>query len=358
MQIYREKYLDFGPTLASEKLLEDDGLTVHHETLRLWLKADGLWQARRVRKAHRKRRERRARFGELLQLDGSIHAWFDGVEKKQCLMNMVDDATGKTLALMDTGETTRAAFALLKWWIMTAGIPLAIYVDLKSLYISPKSLRYTDEDDLVEPEWLTHFSRACKALGIEVIKAYSPQAKGRVERNHGVYQDRFVKELRLRGIQTIEGANKLLQSRFIDSLNNKFMKMPASMDDAHVALMEDQNLDDIMCWEYTRTVYNDWIIRFDNQLLQIQKTSAIRVRPKQKITLKRHLNGKITLWSKGIKIPYRFTERQEKEQHKQPAGHDKLKCSDHSRKNKSKTPWGQFNPGWLKQTKENLLATT
>jgi hypothetical protein len=120
-----------------------------------------------------------------------------------------------------------------------------------------------------------------------------------VERNHGVYQDRFVKELRLRGINTIEGANKRLQGGFIDSLNNKFMKSPASLEDAHVVLMGEQNLDDILCWEYTRTVYNDWIIRFENQLLQIQKTSSIRVRPKQKIILKRHLNGKITLWSKG-----------------------------------------------------------
>ena len=316
LALYEEKYWDFGPTLATEKLLENDKLKLHAETLRLWLKAAGLWLPKRQRKAHRSRRVRRTRFGELLQLDGSIHAWFTGIATKQCLMNLIDDATGKTLALLDSGEATDAAFRLLKWWIKLHGIPMAIYVDLKSLYISPKSLRHTD-DDLVEPEWLTHFSRACKMLGIEVIKAYSPQAKGRVERNHGVYQDRFVKELRLRGIQTIEGANKLLQSYFIDNLNNKFMKAPASMEDSHVPLLAEQNLDDILCWEYTRTVYNDWIIRFENQLLQIQKTHTIRVRPKQKIILKRHLNGKITLWSKGQKIPYCFTERQIKEEKKE-----------------------------------------
>ena len=272
-------------------------------------------------------------------------------------MNLIDDATGKTLALLDTGETTDATFRLLKWWVKLHGIPMAIYVDLKSLYISPKSLRHTDEDDLVEPEWLTHFSRACKALGIEVIKAYSPQAKGRVERNHGVYQDRFVKELRLRGIQTIEGANKLLQGRFIDNLNNKFMKHPASMEDAHVTLMDGQNLDDILCWEYTRTVYNDWIIRFENQLLQIQKTNTIRVSPKQKITLKRHLNGKITLWSKGTKIPYCFIERQMKDEKKLAKPLSSEKRSQNSRESKLKSPWSQFNPGWLKQTKEHLEAT-
>lgn len=355
--LYQEKYWDFGPTLAAEKLLEDDGLKLHAETLRLWLKTEGLWQPRRARRVHRARRARRARFGELLQLDGSIHAWFSGLVSKQCLMNLIDDATGKTLALLDVGETTDAAFRLLKWWIKLHGIPLAIYVDLKSLYISPKSLRHRDEDDLVEPEWLTHFSKACKVLGIEVIKAYSPQAKGRVERNHGVYQDRFVKELRLKGIQTIEGANKLLQRGFIDNLNKKFMKAPTSLEDAHVGLMAGQNVDEILCWEYTRTVHNDWIIRFNNHYLQIQKTSSNGVRPKQTITVKKHLNGKITLWNKGQKIPYCFIEQRAKEPDKRPTGHDLLKCSQHARKNKSKTPWGQFNPGWLKKTTEHLQAT-
>ncbi len=355
--LFKEKYWDFGPTLAAEKLDEDDKIKVSVETLRTWLKSEGLWLPKRKRKAHRSRRARRSRFGELLQMDGSIHAWFTGIETKQCLMNFVDDATGKTLALLDTGETTDVAFRLLKWWIKLHGIPMAIYVDLKSLYISPKSLRHNDEDVLVEPEWLTHFSRACKSLGIEVIKAYSPQAKGRVERNHGVYQDRFVKELRLRGINTIEGANKLLQSRFIDSLNKKFIKTPASTEDAHIALMPEQNLDDIMCWEYTRTVHNDWVVRFENQLLQIQKTRLAHVRPKQKVTLKRHLNGKITIWCKGVKLSYSLIEHRVKEQ-KETKEYTHQARSKNSRENKSKSPWSQFNPGWLKQSKEHLEAIT
>lgn len=354
--LYCEKYWDFGPTLATEKLLEDDELSLHAETLRQWLKEAGIWMPRRVRKAHRTRRKRRSCFGELLQLDGSIHEWLPGIEKKQCLMNMIDDATGKTLALLDTGETTDAAFRLLKWWIKMHGIPMAIYVDLKSLYISPKSLRYGDEDDLVEPEWLTHFSKACKTLGIEIIKAYSPQAKGRVERNHGVYQDRFVKELRLRNIQTIEAANQLLQKGFIDKLNQKFMKEPQSPNDAHIALRAEQDLDDILCWEYTRTVHNDWIIRFESQYLQIQKRHANKVRPKQIITLKKHLNGKITLWNKGEKIPYCFIDKPIKED-KKLKGHDLIERSQNGRQSKTKSPWNQFNPGWLKKTKEHLQAT-
>lgn len=356
LSLYEEKYWDFGPTLAAEKLLEEDNYMLHPETLRLWLKEALIWLPKRQRKAYRTRRARRSRFGELLQLDGSIHAWLPGVASKQCLMNMVDDATGKTLALLDTGETTDAAFRLLKWWIKLHGIPLAIYVDLKSLYISPKSLKQTEEDELVEPEWLTHFSKACKVLGIEVIKAYSPQAKGRVERNHGVYQDRFVKELRLRNTQTIEEANKRLQGGFIDNLNKKFMKSPASDEDAHVPLLDEQNLDDILCWEYTRTVYNDWIIRFENQLLQIQKTSSMQVRPKQQITLKRHLNKKITLWNKGQKIPFCFVEKTAAEK-KPLLGHDLAERSRNGRKSKTKSPWGQFNPSWLKKTNEHLTTT-
>jgi transposase len=244
IKLYVEKYIGFGPTLASEKLEEEDGLQVHPETLRLWLKKEGLWSRHRKRKSYRSHRDRRPRFGELLQLDGSIHAWFDGIEQKQCLMNMVDDATGKTLSLMDYGETTRSALSLLKWWIMDAGIPAAIYVDLKSLSVSPKSLKKKLEDceELIEPEWLTCFSASCKKLGIEVIKAYSAQAKGRVERNHAVYQDRFVKELKLKNIKTIEGANALLSGGFINKLNEKFAKAAESDEDAHLPLSVNDDL--------------------------------------------------------------------------------------------------------------------
>ena len=132
LELYMDKYEGFGPTFCSEKLEEDDGIIINPETLRLWLKEAGFWLKRRKRKLHRSRRARRPKFGELLQLDGSIHSWFGDENKKQCLMNLVDDATGKTLALMDYGETTRSALALLKWWIQDAGIPMAIYVDLKS----------------------------------------------------------------------------------------------------------------------------------------------------------------------------------------------------------------------------------
>lgn len=352
LKLYEERYWDFGPTLAAEKLREEDGHQVHAETLRLWLKASGKWLPRRKRKAHRSRRMRRARFGELLQLDGSIHAWLPGVDGKQCLMNLVDDATGKTLSLLASGETTEATFRLLKWWIEMHGVPMAVYVDLKSLYVSPKSLRVSDEDELVEAQWLTHFSRACQTLGIEVIKAYSPQAKGRVERSHGVYQDRLVKELRLKSVRTLEGANAVLQGGFINHLNRQFMKLPASEEDAHVGLMGDEDLDTILCWEHTRTVQNDWVIQFENQLFQIHKSHDRQVAPKQKIKVKKQLNGKITLWAKNSQIPYCLIKQRHKQEEKKVAReYSSEKRSQVARANKEKSPWSQFNPGWLKQTK-------
>ena len=222
-------------------------------------------------------------------------------------------------------------------------------------YISPKSLRYSDEDDLVEPEWLTHFSKACKHLGIEIIKAYSPQAKGRVERNHAVYQDRFVKELRLKGIKDIKAANQCLKNGFIDNLNYKFMKIPRSMDNAHVGLTKGQKLTNILCWEYQRVVHNDWTIRFENKRLQIPKSTR-HIRPKHKLSVKKHLNGKLTLSYKEKLVPYSFVACEVQTQEKPRLGHDSNKRSQIARANKNKTPWGQFNPNWLKKTAEHTEA--
>ncbi len=359
LELYQEEYLGFGPTLASEKLQERNGLTVHRETLRLWLKTAGLWERHRRRRQYRTRRARRARYGELLQLDGSIHAWFSGNDKKQCLMNMVDDATGKTLALVDFGETTRAALSLLKWWIVESGIPLAIYVDLKSLYVSPKNARKGDDEDeeLVEPEWLTHFSKACKKLGIEIIKAYSSQAKGRVERNHGVYQDRFVKELKLQKIYTIEGANQLLSTGFINQLNEKFAKPAREDEDAHVPLYG-HDLDQILCWEYPRQVKNDWTIQFERQCYQIEKSKTVAVQPKQKILVRRHLDTSISLWHKGQRLPFCPIEKpgvKQKVSVKQE--YDPVLRSDNARKNKHKTPWGKHNPEWIKPAAQVIVKT-
>jgi transposase len=209
LSLYQQKYFEFGPTFAVEKLLEDDQEVINAETLRLWLKKEGLWSKKRKHKIYRERRERRARFGELLQIDGSIHHWFSD-ERNDCLLNIVDDATGITFALLDKGETTKILLICLRKWIERYGIPKAVYVDFKSVYVSPKHLKEKYDDDLLIKEGFSVFEQACKKLNIEIIKAYSPQAKGRVERKHGVFQDRLVKDLKLYGIKTIEAANRYL----------------------------------------------------------------------------------------------------------------------------------------------------
>jgi transposase len=335
---YQTLYEDFGPTLATEKLMEE-GFTIHHETLRQWLLSRNIWQRKRKRKTHRQRRERKAQFGELVQMDGSVHDWF-GEDKLTCLINMVDDATGKTLSLLDTGETTEGIFRTLQCWVERYGIPLALYVDLKNAYISHKN------------DGWSHFQLACAHLGIQLIKAYSPQAKGRVERNHAVYQDRFVKEIKLRGIKTIEGGNALLfGGGFTDNLNKKFEKIPRCPLSAHRS-SDGLNLNNIFCWEYQRVLMNDWTLSFHTKLFQITKAFGDTVRPKSKITIKRHLNGALSFWYKEAQLSVKeIIERPEKTVTKLEPARQILSRSEYGRLNKTRSPWRQFNPQWLHKPK-------
>jgi transposase len=206
---YRQRYHDFGPTFAAEKLAEHEGIAVSGETLRQWLLAEGLWQRSRRSNPYRSRRDRRSCFGELVQFDGSHHDWFEGRRGKCCLMNMVDDARGRSLSMLFEQETTEAAMTLLSSWIRKYGIPQAAYCDRNNAFVSNREPSIQEQLAGLEPR--SHFQRACDKLGIQVITARSPQAKGRVERSHGVYQDRFIKELRLAGISTIAEANRFLE---------------------------------------------------------------------------------------------------------------------------------------------------
>jgi transposase len=286
---YSSRYEVFGPTLASEYLAED-GFQIDHETLRRLLLKHGLWQRHRKRSPYRQRRERKAQFGELLQIDGSIHDWL-GTGKHSCLLNLIDDATGKTWSQLAEGETTRIVFQVLWHWISTYGIPLAIYVDLKNVYVSPKAGS------------LSHFEVACKKLGIRVIKARSPQAKGRVERNHAVYQDRLVKDLALKGVKTIADANAVLNKGFIANLNRKFEKPPSNPHSAHL-VVKDLDLNQILCWEYSRKLQHDWTFSFKSKCYQVQKKRGACIKPSSKITIRTHLDGTISLWHRGKKLSF------------------------------------------------------
>ena len=178
MALVREKYsgpvaVRFGPTLAAEHLASEDGIRVHHDTLRRWMLAAGLWSRARKRAPHRQRRERKAHFGELVQLDGSFHLWYEARAPRGCLMNLVDDATGRTLARLGGEETIWAAADVLRRWIEAYGVPLALYTDWKNVYVRVPNA----EEQVTGAVPLTQFGRMCASLGIQIIAASSPQAK-------------------------------------------------------------------------------------------------------------------------------------------------------------------------------------
>lgn len=289
---YAQIYQGLGPTLAAEKLAEE-GLAVDHETLRRWLIADGQWQRRRKRGRHRQRRPPKEHFGELVQLDGSHHAWYGQEHPHACLMSLVDDATSLSMTLMAEQETTEAAMTLLQRWIEHYGIPKALYTDRKSVYLPDRPP--TLEEQLAGEEPMTAFGKACKKLGILIIAANSPQAKGRVERKHGVYQDRLCHELRLQKITAIEATNQLLQDGFDEHLNHKFAREPRSKRNFHRVLPPRTDLRDIFCHEQTRVLGNDWTISYNGLILQVLKLNTPLPKPKTKITVRSWLDGSIHL---------------------------------------------------------------
>jgi transposase len=360
LSLYRDKYMEFGPTFAAEKLIEDDGLAMNAETLRLWLKADGLWTRKRKHNVYRERRERRPNFGDLLQIDGSIHQWFVGDDQKSCLLNVVDDATGVTMAILDTGETTQVLLTTFKKWVETYGIPKAVYVDLKSVYVSPKRLKEKYDDDLLIQEGFSVFQQVCKQLGVEIIRAYSAQAKGRVERKHGVFQDRFVKDLKLYNIKTIAAANVYLAEKFLDKINSKFAQAPEGMLDSHRDYSTYGDLNQIFCWQYQRQLKNDWTIQLERRYYQVEKPSHGNLAPEMKIVIKRYLDGSMRFWYESKELSYSTLAAKPEppsrsKSYYKPKRYDPTqKCdaaplSKIARKNKHKSPWSQFNPKWLKK---------
>jgi transposase len=263
LRAYRKDFADFGPTLASEKLAER-GLAVSPDTLRRWLLAEGLWQRRRRRDPHRSRRPRRACFGELVQIDASIHDWLEGRGEQLVLITMIDDATNRLLARFYPAGTVEAHLDLVGRWLRQHGRPLALYSDRHSIF-EPQ-----DKGRAVAVG-LTQFGRALEELGIELIRAHSPQAKGRVERSFGTAQDRWVKELRLAGVTTCAGANALLEERLLPHWQEHFTVTPGQSRDAHRAVGPKHNLAAILSIQERRVVANDYTVRFQNRIYQLGK---------------------------------------------------------------------------------------
>lgn len=285
---YDERYPDFGPTLAAEKLALD-GYEVGHETLRRWLIASGRWKKKRRRSKHRSQRDRKMHFGEMVQMDGSHHDWFEGRAGRCCLMNMVDDATSARYAILSEEETTEAAMRALWGWIDRYGIPASVYVDKKTVYVVDEKSRERAKDE--GREALTQFGRACKKLGIRIITANSPQAKGRIERGHGIYQDRLVKELRLEETDDIGGANRFLEEWFLADLNERYSVEAAAEADYHRSA-EGYDLADIFSIEEERSLTQDWIVRFENRFFQlVPKRKGMSGRGK--VMVRRRLDGSL-----------------------------------------------------------------
>jgi len=337
LAIYREQYPGFGPTLASEKLWERNGHLIDHETLRRWLIEADVWKRQRKAPRHRQQRDKKAHFGELVQMDGSHHQWFTGSEEKACLMDLVDDATGTTMARMSKEETTIAAMEALWAWINRYGIPKALYVDWKNVYLTKREP--TLEEQLSGELPLTQFGKACKKLAIEIIGASSPQAKGRVERKHGVYQDRAVKEFWLRGIRSIEEANQFLPE-FVESLNHKFSLEPMNSADFHRPVPEGLDLKTVFCLEETRTVTNNWVIRYNNRFFQILPQSNLPP-AKKKVTLQEYLDGSLHMVYRGNKVE--FTEITSCTAKEVPMTHSTSVATKKQGAGEDH-PWRRFNP--------------
>ena len=311
LRLVRKKYSGteaerFGPTLASEHLASEDGLIEHAERLRRWMLEEGLWCRQRKSRPHRKRRERKEHFGELVQMDGSFHAWLEQRGPKGCLMDLVDDATSRTLSRMGAQETIGAAAGVLRRWIEEYGVPLALYTDWKNVYV-----REATEKELLRGEEapVTQFGAMCGRLGIRIIAACSAQAKGRVERNHGTHQDRLVKKLRRQKIASYESANAFLEQEYMPEHNRRFAIAAASAEDFHTKAPCKRALDDAFRLEEERTIYNDWVVRYQSRFFQVERSGRHHAPAKSKVTVWEWEDGRIEIRYRGERLAWQEIEQ-------------------------------------------------
>jgi transposase len=306
LKLVREKYGEgegerFGPTLAAEHLASEDGMRIDAETLRRWMLSEGLWSRRRKRKPYRQRRERRRHFGELVQMDGSFHDWLEGRGPGGCMMNMTDDATSAVELRLGEEETIWAAVNLLLAWIEHYGVPQALYVDWKNLYKRAPTAR----EQLRGEEPLTQFGRMCEKLGIRIIAAGSPQAKGRVERNHGTHQDRLIKKMRRKKIGTHEEANVYLQQEYLAEHNGRFRRAAVEEEDYHRRAPSAAELREVFRLETERVIGNDWVVRYDNRLFQVQAQSRKWAPAQGKVVVCEWQDGTVEIEYRGQKLPWK-----------------------------------------------------
>jgi transposase len=308
-QLLRSRYHDFGPTLATEKLAIE-GVSLSVETVRQLLIGEGLWKAKRVRRlVIHQLRERRARLGELVQIDGSPHDWFEGRAPKCTLLVFVDDATSRLMYLQFVeAETTFNYFAAVRSYLTEFGKPLAFYSDKFGVFRVniPNALSGTG---------LTQFGRALKELDIELICAHSPQAKGRVERANQTLQDRLAKELRLRGLSSLEAANAYLPE-FIAAYNDRFAVAPRSAESAHRPLTKGEDLERVLTLCERRTLSKNLTLSYNNVIYQIKTKRPAYTMRGAHVEVREPHTGKITIEYKQRPLEYTIYCEQEQQQGK------------------------------------------
>ena len=295
MNLFDKDFHDFGPTFAAEKLKELYGIKISREALRKAMIAHGYWHGRKRKIKHRKWRERKEFYGVLVQLDGSPHDWFDK-RSKYTLLVFIDDATSAIVwAELALSESTEALMQATKRYVEKCGRPLAFYTDFGSVF----SVN-TNNPDRIK---ITQFERACSELGIEVIHAHSPQAKGRVERSNQTHQDRLVKELRLRNISTLAEANKFIAEIYIPRHNKAFAVKAAREGDVHRPITT-HNLDNIFCIKEERIVRNDFTIQYKNRLIQLLAEQKAVIRSKENVVIHEHFNGSLSVFIRSIQLNF------------------------------------------------------
>jgi len=345
LSLYSERYPDFGPTLAREKLFELDGIRISDETLRKWLLEAGLWKKRRKGSIHRRWRQRKECFGEMVQLDGSHHDWLEGRGPELVLMGYIDDATNTTYGRFYDYEGTMPAMDSFQGYVKEYGLPVSVYLDRHTTYKSPKKLTEWEKVEGIEP--LSQFERALAELGVEVIHALSPQAKGRIERLFGVLQDRLVKEMRLRGIQTKDEANEFLEE-YLPRYNERFEVCPANEADAHVRLPGDFNLDRYLCIKTERTIRNDNTLAHDGRLYQIEEKTTGK-----KVVVEERIDGSVHIMNKGLVLRYKeIIERPKKEM----AAKTDQRVYNRPRKPSKDHPWKRSWKNWKPATQKGVYV--
>ncbi|KOF22632.1 transposase [Ensifer adhaerens] len=309
MAIVRERYADFGPTLAAEKLAERDGLTVSRETLRQWMAEAGLWLSRKQRRTFHQPRLRREACGELVQIDGSEHRWFEDRGPPCSLLVFVDDATGKLMQLRFVrSESAFSYFEALALYLKDHGAPVAFYSDKHSVFRVAKK-------DAKGGQGMTQFGRALCELNIEILCANSSQAKGRVERMNRTLQDRLVKELRLAGICGMDDGNAFLPG-FMQRYNARFAIVPARPDDLHRPLnLAPDRLRDVLCKREQRYVGSQLTFSFERQRIMLEETEVTRGLAGRYVETYAYADGRLNVRWKGHSLPYRAFDKDQRVTH-------------------------------------------